>query len=543
MKHNTKRILALLLCAAMLVGLLGCSKEAPKTINIDALTATLLDQVTFDTPLADTGADAALYYPALPQNSMFRLFIGSGYYADELAVITLASEKDADTAKAAIDEHLSQKKGEFLNYLPNEVPKIENAIVWQEGRYIVVVITADTETANRILDKADDPSYTVPATTEPTQAPTTAAPTTEPTTVPVTEPTTEPTTVPVTEPTTEPVTEPATEPVTEPATEPSSQPTTEPEPTTEPKPTDPDYSIHYHDNGVLRVGNAAYEPFYYSSSTAQRYANVINRAADAFGSGINVYCLLIPTAIGITFPEEAKANYSGYTDQDWAIEDVYSRMNGNVITVNCYDNLKSHSDEYLYFRTDFHWNGTAAYYAYESFCWAKGIAPIPTYARREQRFDNYLGALYWYSSPKDYVLKANPDTVIAYHPASEGVTMTIHDANGNVYDWYVIADVTNWDSGSKYLSFAGGDNPLTVFRNPSVTDGSACIVVKESYGNAMMSYIVDHYSTVYEIDYRYWTGNLVSFAQEKGVTDVLFANNMFVPGNSYKIGQISALIG
>ena len=40
-----------------------------------------------------------------------------------------------------------------------------------------------------------------------------------------------------------------------------------------------------------------------------------------------------------------------------------------------------------------------------------------------------------------------------------------------------------------------------------------------------MPCIVDHYSTVYEIDYRYWDGSLTEFAKEVGADEMIFANN------------------
>ena len=80
--------------------------------------------------------------------------------------------------------------------------------------------------------------------------------------------------------------------------------------------------------------------------------------------------------------------------------------------------------------------------------------------------------------------------------------------------WSIIADVSSWGAASKYSTFAGGDSPFAVFTNPEVKDGSVCVIVKESYGNALLPYLVDHYSTVYEIDYRYWEGNIVDFVTE-----------------------------
>ena len=106
--------------------------------------------------------------------------------------------------------------------------------------------------------------------------------------------------------------------------------------------------------------------------------------------------------------------------------------------------------------------------------------------------------------------------------------MTCYDYNGYEYQWDIIMDVSGWDAGTLYNTFAAGDNPIAILENKGVTDGSVCIVVKESYGNALMPYLIDHYSTIYEIDYRYWNGNLVEFAKEKGADDMIFANNVMM---------------
>lgn len=518
MPHLYKRIVALLLCIAMLAGMSGCQFGQPRQINIQALFATLLAQVRFATPLEDTGDDATVYFPALPQGASLTLYLGSGYFADEAALIILESEDDADDALDAVETHLEQKRNQFMNYIPEELGKIGDAVVWQESQYIIVCITDDTQTAQEILDDPSDPSYTVPADT--------SAPTTEPTTAPTTEPTTQPTTSPTTEPVTEPPTEAPTTPTTQP---PVTEPSTEAEP------------IHYYKSGMIRVGNTAYETYFPNEGAASNYAAAINYAAEKLGDSIQVYDLLVPTAISIVFPEDMIPFYPSYPDQHQVIRDIFGAVDDRVVKLDCYEHLRAHRDEDIYFRTDYHWNGPGAYYAYEVFCQAKGITPYTMEQRTELRFDNFLGALYWLSCDKDPILAETPDTVIAHLPASEGVTMYYLDAKGNRTDWPVIADVSDWAPRYKYNAFAGGDNPLTVFTNPAVTDGSACIVVKESFGNAMMSYIVDHYSTVYEIDYRYWKGDLAAFARENGVTDVLFVNNLSMTLNNYLIGKIRSL--
>ena len=111
--------------------------------------------------------------------------------------------------------------------------------------------------------------------------------------------------------------------------------------------------------------------------------------------------------------------------------------------------------------------------------------------------------------------------------------------SGNGTKWNVITNVKNASSGNKYLTFAAGDQPLAIFKNSDVTDGSVCIVIKESYGNALLPFIVDHYSTVYEIDYRYWKGDLATYAEEVGADDMIFANNIMMISTTILVGMLA----
>ena len=120
--------------------------------------------------------------------------------------------------------------------------------------------------------------------------------------------------------------------------------------------------------------------------------------------------------------------------------------------------------------------------------------------------------------------------------------MVCYDKDGTPTKWPIISDVSQWAASSKYNTFAGSDHPLTVFQNPDVTDGSVCIVVKESFGNALMPYLVDHYSTVYEIDFRYWQGDLVEYAREQGADDLIFANNIMMISTGLLVGSLSNII-
>ncbi|MBE6625877.1 MAG: hypothetical protein E7628_01670 [Ruminococcaceae bacterium] len=303
-------------------------------------------------------------------------------------------------------------------------------------------------------------------------------------------------------------------------------------------------SGEYYDygNGIIRVDNMAFEEYGYEEPAAVKYSSFINRVAEELSGRTSVYCMALPSAIGVVLPDDIREIFPRYTDQGAAIDKIYAKMSDDVITVDCHSNLMLHRDEYLYFRTDFHWNGPAAYYAYEAFCEMKGVKPYTLDEREKVEFDNFLGALYRNSCGEDPTLGETPDTVIAYKPYSRTASLEITDRQGNTMPWSIIADVSSWSSATKYSTFAGGDSPFAVFKNPEVKDGSVCVIVKESYGNALLPYLVDHYSTIYEIDYRYWEGNLLDFVKEKQADDLIFANNMSMLRSVYLIGILEEIV-
>ena len=511
-----RRIITLILTCLMVFSIFaGCAQEATG-IDAAAVLQHLLADIKFDESLTDTGDIASVYFTGLPAGATVKLYISStGYHADEVALITLTDEKDTDAAKASINSHLEQIRNQFHSYIPEELPKIDSAVIWQSGVYIYVVIAPDANAVNALFSKAH--TLTTIAPQQSTQTPTTVPVTTVPST-----------TAPV-------ETEPAT---TEP---PETVPPTEPEPTI-PTLTSKSGTYTIYASGTVRVDNAAFEAYRYYPDPASSYADLISTTADALAGEVNVYCLPIPTAASITLPDDIRPQYALACDQNADILDIFSQMSENVIGVNCHPKLMQHRDEYLYFRTDYHWNGPAAYYAYETFCEVKGIKPYTMAEREVSYFEGFLGFLYFAHCGSDPNMGATPDTVIAYHPVSKSATMFYQDTAGNKHDYPIIQDVTYWDAGNKYLCFAAADNPYTEFTNPEVTDDSVLVVVKESFGNVLMSYLVDHYSKVYEIDYRYWRGDITEFCREVGATDLLFANNMIMISAGVMVGTLASII-
>ena len=170
----------------------------------------------------------------------------------------------------------------------------------------------------------------------------------------------------------------------------------------------------------------------------------------------------------------------------------------------------------------------------------KGITPTSLGKYETMVFDNFIGSLYSASNQAPS-LADNPDVITAYIPLATN-RMTYTDVDGNTFDYDIIYDVSDWDSGSKYNCFIAGDQPLEEIHNPNMSDGSSCVVIKESFGNAFVPFLVDHYETVYVVDYRYYPEGLTALIRDKGIKDVIFINNISAATTSSLVSNIEEIV-
>lgn len=291
-------------------------------------------------------------------------------------------------------------------------------------------------------------------------------------------------------------------------------------------------------DAIYIYGNTAYEYYNFSKDTADEYVAAINSAADeAENAGINFYNMIIPTSIDITLNKETRSKLNS-SDQRDAVNYMYSSMNENVRTVQIFDLLNAHSEEYIYFRTDHHWTSLGAYYAYAKFMTVKGDDYVTLDKFTPYSFTPFLGSFY-NDSEKNQELEKTPDTVFAYMPPFETSFLMIQTGSTEFVDWPLISDVSDYSASYKYLCFIGGDNPVSVIENKDMENGETCVFVKESFGNAFAPYLTCNYKYVYVIDYRHFDSDIVSFAKEKGATDILVQNNISMTRNPYLVDRLA----
>lgn len=268
------------------------------------------------------------------------------------------------------------------------------------------------------------------------------------------------------------------------------------------------------------VDGQAVQLFKFNKESCEYYAQVLNKYSEKLGSGVKIYSMIPPTAS--EFLKLKK--YKGITDsQNDALGFLESKLNNNISSVNVYDVLSKHKDEYIYFKTDHHWTGLGAYYAYASFMEQKGEIPISLDQYETIDLGDFLGSSY--TKTLDKSLEKNPDKVTAYKPFTPYEYLMVHEGKEKKTD--IIDMKYAGDINKKYNAFLSGGGAIWSVVKTDVKNGRKLMVVKDSFGNALVPFLLPHYEEIYVVDSRFYsisfTGkNIVQFVEDNGINEVLF---------------------
>lgn len=297
-------------------------------------------------------------------------------------------------------------------------------------------------------------------------------------------------------------------------------------------------------DGYYIEGDTCYELYYYKASLVDRYCRVVVKAARELDGVATVYDMVVPTSYCYGLSPE-KLVELGASDGVAVIERIYAAIDAYcpqagvetpVVTLPVHEVLDRHSDEYIFFRTDHHWTGKGAYYASRYFLDTVGRSYPPLEAYDTFTYDTFLGSLYRHT--QNLNLKNHPDHVEAYLSPTVRELTIFRDG---IYQPRPLIDC-EVSTSNKYLCFSSGDHEYYEAHNETITDGSAILIIKESYGNAFIPMLVDSYEYVYAIDYRFWNGDLRAFAEEKGIDTVVFLNNLMATGGDYTVRCLEKLV-
>ena len=146
-----KLILAVSAAALLLV---SCGSQQTRDVDIEVLAGEIVQTVSFDDTLEeiDDSMISMMYDISGYQDAV--LYKGSGATAEEVALFRMEKSEDAKTALSEAKAHIQSQIDAYESYMPDEVSRLEDAVVRQDGVYVSVVVSADPAAAEDLLKKS-----------------------------------------------------------------------------------------------------------------------------------------------------------------------------------------------------------------------------------------------------------------------------------------------------------------------------------------------------------------------------------------------------
>lgn len=187
----------------------------------------------------------------------------------------------------------------------------------------------------------------------------------------------------------------------------------------------------------------------------------------------------------------------------------------------------------LYYHTDHHWTTHGAYVGYQAYCGAAGLSPIPEADFQKTCVTtDFHGTIF--SKLHDSTVPG--DAITLYENPANRLTVSYPDT-GEVTD--TLYNLDYLVQKDKYSMFLNNLHPLVEITNETADSDRQLVLIKDSYANSMVPFLVNHYQKIYVFDTRYYRFGPSSFINEHPeVTDVLLLYNMNTIDTDLGVGGI-----
>ena len=252
---------------------------------------------------------------------------------------------------------------------------------------------------------------------------------------------------------------------------------------------------------------------------------------DTYGETVPITFTIIPNAYMI-LPEKLPEGLI-QVDQAAYTAPIYEAVGDKAQVVDFTGALTAHKDEYIFYRTDHHWTTLGAYYAYAAYVESLGMEPVALDSLSGIEVPDFYGT--YFSKAKKF--DAVADTITYYPIADAGVIIDGQEADG----YY---DLSKFEVRDKYAAFLRGNNGYTVIKSgvreaPEGQEPSKILVIKDSYANSFVPFLLYNFDEVHVVDLRYSAVSMKELLSTENFDQVLLMYNfmnLVTDTSLYKLG-------
>lgn len=230
----------------------------------------------------------------------------------------------------------------------------------------------------------------------------------------------------------------------------------------------------------------------------------------------NIQIMIVPKA-SLILKDKLPKNAVEYNQNE-----ILNRIKDNIqdaTFIDLREQFLSHKEEYIYYKTDHHWTTLGAYYAYQEWCKYNGVNTSINNYTKEIVTTEFKGSLY----SKILNENAEMDKIEIYKPIEEVKYKVSYNFNkinhSSIYDFEKIKEK------DKYQVFLGGNYPELKITT-SNKNGKNLLLIKDSYANSFIPFLLNNYENICVVDMRYFKENLKEYMDENKVSEILILYNV-----------------
>lgn len=244
-------------------------------------------------------------------------------------------------------------------------------------------------------------------------------------------------------------------------------------------------------------------------------SHYVYESINEFSKNKKVYVMMVPDSILVN---ENKLFYHLDIEEDKEIDKLYDNLKYST-NIDVRKTLKENNkSEEMYYKTDHHWTTFGAYYAYVEFMKSK---KEPYLNKNDFIIKKVTSDFKGTNSSKVLGLDIKDD-VYTFNTNFK-LTVNYVDDNRITNTMY---NKDYLDKKDKYSYFLDNNHSEIIIQNKSLNNGKKLLVVKNSYANSFVPFLVNHYEYVFVIDLRYFKGNVTEYLSNNKIDETLILYNL-----------------
>ncbi|MDO4187466.1 MAG: DUF4358 domain-containing protein [Lachnospiraceae bacterium] len=130
--------------------------EEEKSVDAAKLASDLVENIKYTDQISEVDLDTAKMFLNFADVDIEEAYIyeSSGATAEEVVVLKCKDSDSASKAKTAFEQRVEEQTENFTDYVPEEVPKLKDAVIITSKEYAILSVSADSGKAKDIIEGA-----------------------------------------------------------------------------------------------------------------------------------------------------------------------------------------------------------------------------------------------------------------------------------------------------------------------------------------------------------------------------------------------------